>query len=323
MTDEEYKTIQKRMYLSDVGNRIYKWVKAKGEEYKNKGALPLSLADYYTNPEDVEIAAIVEVAIPDPLENTARRLAYITELHNLLGDNPSEFVRSRKFLHELLPKGAMDAVLGGTMGIQKSDVFNILDWIWEVKNTDTPLETAFTDYAFGKRRFGPVPDFGERVNHNVNKAAVQAAMMKLCLADGIGKGVWKSVSAEMLPCPMISGLRKFLRHLYPIGLFKDEESNEIITFIGYDVPCDFVYAYLSCKNYKEEMATIGWRLRNVVNGVISRKTWWRNYKWGLLFTPERSEELAKMRRIHNESQQRTRAELKKRDKSKSAVKDYE
>ena len=307
MTDKEYRMMQRRRLLTERGKKILDWVRSEGERYKDAGVFSLSLADYYANPEDVEVAAIVECLIPNPLdEASSTRIGYITELHNILGDSPSGYVRERRFVMDLRPEREMDGLLG-QMGVQKVDLFNMLDWIWSVRDVKATLEAAFLEYAGLRRVGGQIPDLRGQISHELNPCAVRLALMRLCLTDGMGRGVWKSILAEDLPCPMDSGVKRMLRRLYPVGIFADDEADEIISYLGWDVPCEFVYSYLACRGFEDEMAEIGERLRSAVDGKISAATWHKFYKDGMLFTPKHKDALEKERARVREKKREIRA----------------
>lgn len=277
--------MQRRRILSESGRCIFEWAREKGRGYKGRGVFPLSLTDYYGEARDVEVAAIVECMVPNPMDATStRRVEYITELHNLLGESPSRMVRERDFMH-LLPHTGLDGLLG-RMGIQKSDLFNLLDWIWEVQNIgETLLKVAFLESAGLRRAGGRIPDLHDgRLSHELNPCAVRLAMMRLCLTDGMGRNMWP-VPADALPCPLDGGVRRMLRQLYPVGRFGEEDVDEILAYLGWDVPCEFVYVYLACQPYAEEMAVIGEKLRDVVDGKIGQATWHKSYGNGAALLP--------------------------------------
>ena len=283
--------MQRRRLLTDRGKEIFRWMREQGEQYKRKGVFSLSLADYYAEDSDVEIAAIVECLIPNPLdESSAKRTAYLTELHNILGESPSRYVRERGFVATLRPEAEMDGLLG-QMGVQKVDLFNLLDWIWYVLYIGAPLEVAFMEYAGLRRADGQISDLRGQISHDLSQCAVRLALMRLCLRDGIGRGVWGSMPAENLSCPLDADIKRMLRRLYPVGVFKDKEADEVITYLGWDVPCEFIYSYFACRKYDREMAEIGNKLRSAVDGKVSDMTWHKFYKDGMLFTPEYREKL--------------------------------
>ncbi len=284
MTDKEYRIIQKRRSLYDRGNLIFKWIKDAGQQYKKNGNFPLSLTDYYEDPSDVEVAAMVETLIPEPLSFSSKRISYITELHNILGKSPSNMVNERTFFYGLLSQKLMDGILG-RLGVQKSDIFNMLDWIWEIRHLGVPMENAFAEYAGMRHGNGSVPDLSERISHRISRCAINMALMRLCLDDGVGRGVWHSISKEMIPCPTDNDVLCLLRQLYPIERFNKGMADEIITYLGWDEPCEFLYSYLACIPYRQEMKSMAVKLRRVMEGKTSDIAWERYYGCGAGLMP--------------------------------------
>ena len=311
MNDNEFRMIQRRRVLAERGRLILEWARDKGTEYKNGGVFPVSLADYYTEKEDVEVAAIVEAIVPNPLSMSPRRIGYITELHNLLGKHPAEMVDKRGFVARLMPDGALDGLLG-RMGVQKSDVFNILDWIWEVRSAGASLEIAFLEYAGMRRSCSYMFDLHERIGNAISTFSANVVLVRLCTDSGIGRGVWDVLPAHDVPCPMNADVKKFLGQMYVVKRLGDGEYDEAISYMGWDVTSDFIYSFLACRKFGKEMEEVGKRLRAVVDGNISISTWRKSYKDGALFIPENAEMLEKSRERVRLKEREIREERRRR-----------
>ena len=299
MKDKDYRLLQRRTNLYERGSLIFEWLRRVGEEYKERGVYPVSLTDYYEDKEDVEVAAIIEILVPGMPDNSPQRVESITELHNILGEHPAEIVRARSFLPDLLTQKSQDSILGGRFGTQKSDVFNLLDWIWDVKiSQHIPLDLAFPCWAGVLRNEMVrmhVPDINERVSRRVVESSVAWSLMKLCTKDGIGHGVWNTVPIETLLCPKYQEVMRLLRKIYPIERFNEYNADEIITFLGWDVSCEFMYACLACVDFVREVTLIGEKMRRVVDGGISAITWHKQYMDGQMLLPENKEKFEKER----------------------------
>lgn len=280
MTDKEYKMLQKRSLLSDRGALLFEWLREKGEEFKLGREYPVSVSDYYNDDDDIEIAVVAETIIPAPLSSSLRRQSYVTELKNILGACPAELVKNRGFL-SLIPNKGKDGLLG-QMGVQKSDMFNILDWIWEVKYVvGIPLELAFTVLA-GLNK-AEIPELNERLTWKLNSQSIRLSLMRLCLHDGMGRGVWKSVKPEYVMCPLVPDVLTCIKTFCPLGKVDETNADELIEFMGYETPSDFLYAALACRKY--DLTTMSKRLGRTLSGEIGAESWNARYKRGTCFLP--------------------------------------
>lgn len=286
MNDSDYKFIQKRRLLYDGGQKLYEWLRNEGAEYKASNNIrPISLMDYYTTKEDIEIAAIVETLIPESLSlSSYKRMLYITELHNIIGDSPARLVRNRNFLH-ILPSKAMESILGDTMGVQKSSLFNLLDWIWDILvKRNMPLELAFGISVGAIRNSNiDVPDITECINAKPNIDSINMCLLRLCTNGGVGKGLWSSIDAKDITCPTDAKLIKLVRMFYPLEQVRRDSINEILSYIGFETPCEFVYSYWALYDRMDKFKDIQSRLNSYVSGRMLKKTWHNDYQDGFAF----------------------------------------
>lgn len=275
MVDKEYRLLQRRRLFSETFP-IW-WLKKLAGEYKEHCALPLSLCDYYDKKEDIEVAAVVECLLREPLDDSPKRNDDIIELRNIIGKNPSEMVRTRNFLH-ILPSDEKDIELGSS-GILLTDIFNTLDWIWEIRvKIGATIEDAITKKSY--------PSLSERIERNIPMASTHLLLMRMCLDDGIGKGIWHSVSPEDIPCPQDKSLIRLVRKLYSVGRMREEDLDEVVSFLGFDIPCEFVYAYWGYRKLGDAMDAFERIFPNLINGKMSFRSWKDNYHKGADLLPK-------------------------------------
>lgn len=294
MTDKEYKILQMRRVMAERCVLLYKWLQYKGMEYKEGGVFPLSLTDYYKNPKDIEAAAIIETLIPNPLGKAGTRNDYITEIHNLLGDSLSDVIADRRFLN-VLPTKASDGLFS-MFGVQKKDLFNMLDWIWEVReDKGIPLEYAFGVYAgvikSSSANYTDIPDIRDRISYKLSPAAIRMSLIRLCAKDGIGKGVWNNITKNDIPCPVTPDVLKLVRSFYPIEKIGEADVDEVLSYFGFSPICDFVYTFYAIGDNVNGFREMSKRLKNVARSGIDMDTWKKSYKNGFLFLPENEDKL--------------------------------
>ena len=236
MDDKDYKLYQNRLQLKGMGSYAIGWLMSLGQKVKESGDYPISLTDYYTEKDDIEIAAVVELVIPERLN---RRTDYVTELHNLIGPHPAQMVRERNFMHLNRRNSAKDRYILRCTTITKDEVFNLLDWCWKMYQGNQAIEDIMNKY---RNPFQDIP--------NIFQAEEKIKLMKMRLKskDGIGKGLWKADDDEYLSCPFFDYTYHTLRAFYPIENIKAGSTDEIIEWLGFSPPSDFLYA---CWGYEK------------------------------------------------------------------------
>lgn len=275
MTDGEFRVLQRRRLFNETFP-IW-WLKDLAKEVKYNCVLPLSLCDYYSNRDDIEIAAVVECLLREPLDDSALHNEQIIELHNLLGSNPSRMVEKRNFLH-LLPDCTKNNFLGIT-GIRISDIFNTLDWIWEIRTKkQIGIERVF--------RAGLFHELSDRISIGISDASVCLLKMRMCLTDGVGKGLWSTIPPEDLRCPPGKSLIQLVRKIYSVGMMENKDLDEVISFLGFDNTYEFVYVYWGCRRFGSHMDKLFRVFPNLLNGKMSRRSWLNNYKNGKTILPD-------------------------------------
>lgn len=241
MTDQEYKFYQRRLQQTSFSGGAYDWLVGLGERYKRRGEYPLSLVDYYSQPEDIEVAAVVETLLQ--LEHPNRDKA-IVELYNTIGDNPSEMVSSRDFLPLMTP-GAPQIPVLYRMHIYPSDVGNVLDWCWNARyGACIGIEKAVMNRPTNFPSLSSVVS-GLNLRHRFS-------MMKMRLGcrDGVGHGVWDLGQSVDFVTPWFPGMRSFFSAFYLVNVVNERNFEEVSEYLGFDIPSDVIYAYWAYSELK-------------------------------------------------------------------------
>lgn len=231
--------LQLRRHLSSFAQYHYAWLRKIGRRWKERGEYALdrfSLMDYYATNEDIEVAGYVSLLTNDNM----RLHDQITELRNLIGRRPWEWVKSRGFITLSKPEVANERIVG--TGHTKGDLFNVLDWLWNDK--------------LGKRGIYK-PGVNTVLKIQDEQYMLTMLAMRLTKDDGIGKGVLPDYGAD-LGCPVNGDMLKLIRTFYPrkgkYGLNVDAgNADDVLMFMGYDDSTEFVYTYQGYCRMRELM----------------------------------------------------------------------
>ena len=233
-----YRELQQRRYLSHFAQWHYPWLVEIGRRWKQRGEWAFdrfALMDYYTEGEDVEVAAYVSLMTQD----NARLHDQVTELHHIIGDCPWDWVENRVFITLSTPDVASERIIGTNR--TKGDLFNLLDWVWGLYFDRDEKRPALSDIL------------------KVQDEQYMMAMlnMRLTKHDGIGRGV-RPYDGEEMPCPVNHDMLRLIRKFYPrhgrYGLQVTQvNANDVLQFMGFDDPTDFVYAYQGYQRMAELM----------------------------------------------------------------------
>lgn len=244
-----YKIQRRQAKLKEIcGKHVYPWLRDVGKKFKEFGAFPISLSDYYSDPMDKQIAEFFSLIIP---ENNKQK--YITILYNQLGHSLWERIKNRDFL-AFSDKGL---VFGNTR-LSRTKVYGLLDWLWEVCCVErVPLEYVVLGELGIVRRYHSAPLKG-LVPTSFMTCRLETILAKMTLRDGFGCGLWHFLPEESLPCPLDEETYKVLSIFYPIKNDRSREgASRIFSFMGFDRDIDFLYAawgYLYIKKRNPEAA---------------------------------------------------------------------
>ena len=239
MTDQEYRFMQRRLILKSLAQPAYDWLLELTERYKKTGEFNLSLTDYYSSDDDIEIAAVTEALIP--LECKGHDNA-IRELRSIIGDSPSKFVELRDFLPLMAPGAPTYPVLFRHW-VMPVDIANILDWCWQAKyKYGIGIKDAIMERQIEMQPLTSVLRRNLDIKHRIS-------MIKLKLAtdDGVGRCVWSDCKKMLFPTPWIPDMRYVIGNFYPLDAVTEMNFEEIAEFIGFDNPNDILYAYWAYK----------------------------------------------------------------------------
>lgn len=261
------------------------WLKEIAERYKSKGDFPITtmtlLPSYYEKDEDKEIAAFLALLVND----NERTLDRIAELRTMLGISPSRWFREREFVR--LSIGSKQRKR--TAGIENWKIARLFDRLWD--------ECHILTYEIPNERIKEtfVCPIGLQVSNIARElqcthidvltflledcgtgdfiTKLRIFLLVLASSDGFGLGLW-TVDPQELKCPIVKGLKTFLKMWFPdyhiVGGMDDA-----ISLFGFERDYDFFYAFLGYKELQKrnprgcsEMATA--YIRWYVNGTKKR-----------------------------------------------------
>lgn len=238
----------RRKQLAEVSKYAWPWLRAVGDKVKEKGLFPLTLADMYQNNEDREVAVFLDLLIPW----SATRTQYVIELRNIIGSTPSEMIRRRLFASIFSPED--NTKILNNPFLTHSVISQIMDWIWDKKYRQLKsMEYVATREYQGDiglsesvKAFLPIQcDTGSRLAFLI---------AKMSLADGFGIGVWDKISPEYLPLPLTKDIVLLLRKFYKLESFTKSNVGEILQYMGWERPIEFIYTSWGIERMRHTMA---------------------------------------------------------------------
>ena len=220
---------QKELKLKDLCARyVYPWLIELGEKAKKHNIMPLSLSDFYDNPKEIEVAAILDLALP-----VCHKDNYVLILKNTLNGNLWEKATTRNFME-------FNSTIPIMKKVERFRVFNIFDWIWSVVERD---KVSLEDAILAER--GIIERRHKELLSNVVSLGDFEYRLDLLIARMTLNGIWATIDKAHLSCPLNSKARNLLRVMYPLtSKIRPLDENYVIEFIGFKQPIDFMYAYL-------------------------------------------------------------------------------
>lgn len=228
----DYRKLQRQSRLRELcAKHVYPWLRSLGEYSKENGIYPLSFSDLYADARDKEIATVIEALIP-----MSRREMYLMEFRNILGTSLHDKIKRRDFMEF----ANQDTILGA-LSLKKSQLFNLLDWIWSVIVADNvSLEYAVLGELGYIRRIHKMPLI-DAMDFSDQQFRLEMSLVKMSLRSGYGCGLWDYLEEDELPCPINADIQRMLKTYYPI--YPCLSPQEMIEFIGIENPVDTLYVY--------------------------------------------------------------------------------
>lgn len=212
------------------------------------------LPSYYTDPEDVKIAAMVGLL----MAKDSLLIEHVSELQTLIGEHPYEWFMNRGFVS--LGFGASRNKRTG--GINNGKLAEYLSYIYDSWET---IESSMQNILVRVVGF-------DMCHYNLN-------LLRLVLgtSDGFGRGVWAIVPSE-LKSPhgaAVNALVKTFFHNYTKCL----DIDEAIHLFGFKKDSDFFYAALAYEEFRKKHPAEAKRLatvfhkRYVEGNYLSARYW--------------------------------------------------
>ena len=224
-----FREVQQRRFLADFAQYHYVWLREIGRLWKERGEYSLdrfSLMDYYDDDGDIETAGYVSLLTQD----NDRLHDQITELRNIIGPHPWQWMKERRFLILAQPEQMNQRILGTNHSM--ADIYNVMDWLWHHW------------FAEGGADYG----LDEVVSIQEPAYAMDMLSMRLAKNDGMGRGVYPDMN-DGLACPINRDMLQLIRVYYPLGGEKGlrkvdaNTADDVLSFMGYDDTTEFVYTY--------------------------------------------------------------------------------
>lgn len=238
--------LTRRRQLSEVGRFAFPWLIDVGRRFKERGVFPLSLTDYYTKREDIIIAGLVESLIPSGNHHDRVMMDVLA----LLGNNPFDIVRKRLFVTMSPPDDDEHWLLVPVFS--KRDIAQALSWTYDAwQDIERALLDEFNGDYNGEHSIFDICNGGFQFRQRL-----RMSIARLTLRDGFGKGVWDSTSADMLQCPLTDDVLWLLRHFYRLEKVTPDNVNEILQYLGFEIPVDFLYSVWGVNEMRKNRRTV-------------------------------------------------------------------
>lgn len=215
-------------YFTTFSRYLRPWLRELTERYKQHGVFPVMgcwlLPSYYTDTEDVEVAAFLSLLLKDD----GHILQRVEEFRTMMGDHPYQWLMERRFI----TVGDKERRTGGVLNMDIAAYANLLYSRWTDIRTTYPMVL--------------MQHFGTDKHHT----AVRLLQMVLGLSDGFGLGLWQ-VDKERLKSPLTKPVRSLLRTFFPDYLVLRDPDRAIRQF-GFDVDSDFFFAALAYRELQRQ-----------------------------------------------------------------------
>lgn len=191
------------------------WLYELTEKYKERGDFPLMsawlLPSYYTDPKDIEVAAIASMLIKDD----DKLLSRVNAFKDLMGTSPYKWFANREFVYLSIGKN-QEKRTGGVMNAKIAEFFSYV--------FDISIEALKTKLVWDNE---------------------QEKLIRIVLAtsDGFGKGVWTIMPYD-LKCPLTKPVKHLLKTFFP-DYVRLHNIDDAINLFGFEKDCDFFYAALA------------------------------------------------------------------------------
>lgn len=230
------------------------WMQELADKYKEKGTFGIylfTLADYYTEPKDQELATFASLLISD--NDSIRR--QIKALRTLLTDSPSEWYSKRKFVNLSIGRKQNKVIKGSK--IPYWEVAALFNRIWDIEHpnpddikyygNDIESEVYKIKQSLGCDAFHALSYLLDGVIDVKDiEWKLRVALIRLCRKDGIGLGLW-GYGDEPLTFPFEKKMRTFIKTWMP-DYRKYGDIEECVSLFELRDSVDFWYAF---HGYKE------------------------------------------------------------------------
>lgn len=240
-------------YFVNFSLYLRPWLHDLTQQYKARGEFPLIpmvlLQSYYDSPKDKEIAVFAGLLFAEDGENVVER---VSEFSKMFGDSPWEWFSNRHFFR--LSLGSNQNMRTG--GVVNWKIARMFDKLWHEhfdKNTKPASNIGQTVKLIADTHWCScidvltylLADCG--VGHYDYK--LRLLLQILACSDGFSLGLW-SISPSELKCPLAVGLRQFLQTWFP-DYRTFGGMDDAIRLFGFEVDCDFLYAYWGYKELQK------------------------------------------------------------------------
>ena len=226
------------------------WLYELTEKYKERGDFPLMsawlLPSYYTDPKDIEIAAIASKLIKDD----DKLLQRVEAFRELMGECPSDWYYNREFVYLSMGK-TQEQRTAGVLNVKIAEFFSNL-------------------YDRCKEGFSPLCGCDDD----------QERLIRLVLgtSGGFGKGVWTIMPYD-LKCPLTKPVMSLLRTFFP-DYARMHNIDDAINLFGFEKDCDFFYAALAYQELQRRKPKECSRLATVFQKRYSEENMLSFNYWG-------------------------------------------
>lgn len=247
-------------YFLNFSKEHLPWLHELAMKYKECGEFPMIpmviLSSYYDDTRDKEIAIFAGLLIKEDVE-----FGRIQEFREMLGKSPWEWFEKREFV-KLSLGTVQNKRIGGVEGWKIARMFDKL-WnechimTYEIPNAGIK-ETIVKSLGMMVDSIARVQQcsYFDVLTWILEDCGVgnyfyklRLLLMVLGTSDGFGKGLW-DVAPEELKCPIVIGMRDFVKMWFP-DFSRAGDIDNAIRLFGFERECDFFYAWMGYKELQK------------------------------------------------------------------------
>lgn len=243
------KNVRER-FFTDFSVCHVRWMRELVEKYKDRGIYPVfptQIAEYYSRPEDKEIALFSALLMK---WDNGNELEQIGSMRRILGDRPYEWFANREFVSLSLPR-EQENYIDGHPFCRYWKIAKLYDMLYVACRREDGQLTPFSEvFSQGDAFADFCNKYAGTCGYNGINYPRMVVELVLRSSDGIGQRLW-TTTPQHIKCPVRGKIRDFLGLWFPDYYSRYWPFDEAIKLFRLQYDYDFFYAYLAWESLSE------------------------------------------------------------------------